>query len=61
SGLWWLLGTTAVIYTAMTAAAVTVLRSMARRWREGQQELPSPYAPQEPNRHYDPPSGSESS
>lgn len=61
SGLWWLLGTTAVIYTAMTAAAVTVLRSMARRWREGQQELPSPYAPQEPNRHYDPPSGSEAS
>ena len=47
SGLWWLLGTTLVVYTAMTVAAVVVLRSMARRWREGQHDLPSPYGPQE--------------
>lgn len=46
SGLWWLLGTTLVVYTAMTVAAVVVLRSMALRWREGQHDLPSPYGPQ---------------
>ncbi|HJR88987.1 MAG TPA: cytochrome ubiquinol oxidase subunit I [Aeromicrobium sp.] len=45
-GLWWLLTATAVLYTAMTAAAVWVLRSMARRWRSGEIDLPSPYAPQ---------------
>jgi len=47
SGLWWLLAVTVAVYAAMTAGAVTVLRSMARRWREGQAELPSPYGPQE--------------
>jgi len=46
SGLWWLLAATVAIYGAMTAGAVTVLRSMARRWRAGQVELPSPYGPQ---------------
>lgn len=46
SALWWLLGATAVVYTAMTIGAVVVLRSMARRWRQGEQDLPSPYAPQ---------------
>jgi cytochrome bd ubiquinol oxidase subunit I len=46
SGLWWVLGGTAVLYTAMTVAAVVVLRSMARRWRAGEVDLPSPYAPE---------------
>ena len=45
SGLWWLLGSTTVVYTAMTAAAFLVLRSMARRWRAGETDLPSPYGP----------------
>ncbi len=45
-GLWWLLGITAVVYAAMTAGAVVVLRSMARRWRAGEEDLPSPYAPE---------------
>ena len=45
SGLWWLLGATAVVYAAMTAGATVVLRSMARRWREGEEDLPSPYGP----------------
>ena len=31
SGLWWLLGTTTVVYVLMTVGAVVVLRSMARR------------------------------
>jgi cytochrome d ubiquinol oxidase subunit I len=43
--LWWLLGTTVVVYSAMTAGAVVVLRSMARRWRAGEADLPSPYGP----------------
>lgn len=45
SGLWWLLGITTVVYAAMTAGAVVVLRSMARRWRAGDEGLPSPYGP----------------
>ncbi len=44
-GLWWLLGATTVVYTLMTIGAVVVLRSMARRWRAGEHDLPSPYAP----------------
>ncbi|MEV7431565.1 cytochrome ubiquinol oxidase subunit I [Nocardioides sp. NPDC092400] len=48
SGLWWLLGATAVVYVAMTTGAVVVLRSMARRWRAGEDDLPSPYAPDPP-------------
>lgn len=43
--LWWLLGISSVVYTGMTVGAVVVLRSMARRWRDGEEELPSPYAP----------------
>ena len=46
SGLWWLLGVTLVVYAAMTAGAVVVLRSMARRWRAGDENLPSPYGPE---------------
>ncbi|THI96670.1 cytochrome ubiquinol oxidase subunit I [Nocardioides sp.] len=46
SRLWWLLGTTSLVYAAMTVGAVVVLRSMARRWRAGEAELPSPYGPE---------------
>ncbi|WP_270887049.1 cytochrome ubiquinol oxidase subunit I [Pedococcus sp. 5OH_020] len=46
SGLWWLLAATMVVYAGMTTGAVVVLRSMARRWRAGQTDLPSPYGPQ---------------
>lgn len=45
-GLWWLLGATTVLYTALTVGAVVVLRSMARRWRRGEEDLPSPYGPE---------------
>lgn len=44
-GLWWLLGGSVVLYAALTVAATTVLRSMARRWRAGEAGLPSPYSP----------------
>lgn len=46
SGLWLLLAATAVLYTALTVGAVVVLRSMARRWRAGAEDLPSPYGPE---------------
>ena len=48
AGLWWLLAGSAVVYGAMTAGAIVVLRSMARRWRDGDAELPSPYGPNSP-------------
>jgi len=46
SGLWWLFGVTFLVYAAMTVGAYVVLRSMARRWRSGELDLPSPYGPQ---------------
>lgn len=45
TGIWWLYGVTVVVYTGMTIGAVVVLRSMARRWRAGEVDLPSPYGP----------------
>lgn len=45
SGLWWLVGFTLLMYSGLTFGAVWVLRSMARRWRSGEIDLPSPYAP----------------
>ena len=45
TALWWVLGASALLYAAMTVGAVLVLRSMARRWREGDESLPSPYGP----------------
>lgn len=47
-GLWWSYGIAFVVYAGMTVGAYVVLRSMARRWRAGEQDLPSPYAPQQP-------------
>ncbi|WP_199037233.1 cytochrome ubiquinol oxidase subunit I [Glycomyces salinus] len=45
AGLWWILGASTVVYGTMTVGAIVVLRSMARRWREGETDLPSPYGP----------------
>ncbi|MFS0898793.1 cytochrome ubiquinol oxidase subunit I [Mycolicibacterium litorale] len=45
SGLWWSYIAVLVIYLGMTVGAVVVLRSMARRWRAGETDLPSPYGP----------------
>jgi cytochrome d ubiquinol oxidase subunit I len=44
-GLWWSYAGAVVIYVGMTIGAVVVLRSMARRWRAGEEDLPSPYGP----------------
>ncbi len=43
--IWWTLSALAVVYGAMTVAAVVVLRSMSRRWRAGDSHLASPYGP----------------
>ncbi|WP_198586765.1 cytochrome ubiquinol oxidase subunit I [Glycomyces xiaoerkulensis] len=45
AGLWWMLAASTIGYGAMTVGAVVVLRSMARRWRTGESDLPSPYGP----------------
>jgi cytochrome d ubiquinol oxidase subunit I len=34
-----------IVYLGMTVGAYVVLRSMARRWRGGEEDLPSPYGP----------------
>jgi cytochrome d ubiquinol oxidase subunit I len=49
SALWLLLAATVVVYAALTVGAVVVLRSMARRWRAGEEDLPSPYGPEMTN------------
>jgi cytochrome d ubiquinol oxidase subunit I len=43
--LWFLFGASFLVYAGMTIGAYVVLRSMARRWRDGEDDLPSPYGP----------------
>jgi cytochrome d ubiquinol oxidase subunit I len=45
SGIWWTYVGVLVLYTGMTIGAYVVLRSMARRWRANEEDLPSPYGP----------------
>ncbi|THV42809.1 cytochrome ubiquinol oxidase subunit I [Glycomyces buryatensis] len=45
SSLWLLYGASVVLYGGMTIGAAIILRSMARRWRAGEGDLPSPYGP----------------
>jgi cytochrome d ubiquinol oxidase subunit I len=45
-GLWWSLAGACLLYVGMTIGAYVVLRSMARRWRAGEEDLPSPYGPE---------------
>ncbi|HYZ68957.1 MAG TPA: cytochrome ubiquinol oxidase subunit I [Mycobacterium sp.] len=46
TGLWWSFTGVLIIYAGMTIGAFIVLRSMARRWHAGDEDLPSPYAPE---------------
>ncbi|MGK2950213.1 MAG: cytochrome ubiquinol oxidase subunit I [Acidimicrobiales bacterium] len=47
SGVWVSLSVLVVVYAAMTVGSVITLRSMARRWREGDPlDLPTPYSPE---------------
>jgi cytochrome bd ubiquinol oxidase subunit I len=43
--IWWSYTGVLVTYLGMAVAAYVVLRSMARRWRAGDEDLPSPYGP----------------
>ena len=43
--LWFSLTGVASLYAVLTLGAYVVLRSMSRRWREGEKDLPSPYGP----------------
>jgi cytochrome d ubiquinol oxidase subunit I len=45
TGLWWSYTGVLVVYFVMSVGAVVVLRSMTRRWREGDDDLRSAYAP----------------
>jgi cytochrome d ubiquinol oxidase subunit I len=48
SGIWYSFGIAVVLYVALGAAAILILRSMARRWREGiSLDENIPYAPGE--------------
>ena len=45
----WMAALSVVVLTGMFTGAVLVLRSMARRWREGDAvDLPTPYGPDAP-------------
>ncbi|MCW2828174.1 MAG: cytochrome ubiquinol oxidase subunit, partial [Marmoricola sp.] len=45
SGIWWSYAAAWIVYAGMALGAFVVLRSMARRWRAGETDLPSPYGP----------------
>lgn len=47
-GVWISLTVLVVVYAAMTVGAITVLRSMSRRWRAGETDLHAPYGPVRP-------------
>ena len=46
-GIWWVFGLTMALYVALAVIAITVLRGLSRRWREGRPEAPGeiPYGP----------------
>jgi cytochrome bd ubiquinol oxidase subunit I len=46
-GIWWVFGLTMLLYIALGVTAITVLRALSRRWREGRPEEPGaiPYGP----------------
>jgi cytochrome d ubiquinol oxidase subunit I len=46
-GIWWVFGLTMLLYIGLAVTAITVLRALSRRWREGRPEEPGeiPYGP----------------
>jgi cytochrome d ubiquinol oxidase subunit I len=46
-GIWWVFGLTMLLYLGLGVTAITVLRALSRRWREGRPEEPGeiPYGP----------------
>ncbi len=52
--IWVSLTVLVIVYAAMTIGAYSLLRSMSRRWREGETDLTSPYGPSEATRVREP-------
>jgi cytochrome d ubiquinol oxidase subunit I len=48
SGIWFSFGAVLLLYSGLGVAAVMTLRSMSRRWREGEAEVEAPYSPTGP-------------
>jgi cytochrome bd ubiquinol oxidase subunit I len=46
-GVWISFSVIAVVYVGLATGATVVLRSMSRRWRDGDVDLPTPYGPPE--------------
>jgi cytochrome d ubiquinol oxidase subunit I len=46
TGLWWSYTGVLIVYLVMSVCVIVVIRSMARRWRAGDEELHSAYAPE---------------
>jgi cytochrome bd ubiquinol oxidase subunit I len=48
-GIWWVFGLTMLLYVGLAVTAITVLRALSRRWREGRADQPGeiPYGPPE--------------
>jgi cytochrome d ubiquinol oxidase subunit I len=47
-GIWWVFGFTMLLYIGLFTTAAVILRSLSRRWREGQDEGELPYSPPPP-------------
>jgi cytochrome bd ubiquinol oxidase subunit I len=44
-GIWWVFAFTMLLYIGLFTTAGVILRSLSRRWREGQEEVELPYSP----------------
>ncbi len=56
--IWVTLTVLFIVYSAMTAGAIAVIRSMSKRWAAGEKDLATPYGPAtalqlDPNRHFE--------
>jgi cytochrome bd ubiquinol oxidase subunit I len=47
-GIWWVFAFTMLLYIGLFTTAAVILRSLSRRWREGQEEGELPYSPPPP-------------
>jgi cytochrome d ubiquinol oxidase subunit I len=47
-GIWWVFAFTMLLYIGLFTTAGLILRSLSRRWREGQEEGELPYSPPPP-------------
>jgi cytochrome d ubiquinol oxidase subunit I len=47
-GIWWVFAFTMLLYIGLFTTAAVILRSLSRRWREGQDEDELPYSPPPP-------------